>query len=262
MSKRSNTDEEGKPSKKPKPVGGNRCVLYGCSNTIHDGFAIHELPKEGSIRRAWVKFIQLKLKGFDARERVHVHVCSGHFERDQYDSSQVLKFKYGFRKITPRLLPNAIPRRQQAVQPFADHWFLKPTTTTSSTSTMSSTMISPTVSSPMISSTTTSTPTTSTLTATTCLSSTRTRTVHSTKIAVSSLDSLKKRVGKQGGHAHNQPITFADASTCTSPTMPTTSGNRRRVSVLSLKKVCVTQMYTIMPTCTCAILIFLSCHMF
>lgn len=116
-------------------------------------------------------------------------------------------------------------------------------------------MISPTVSSQMISSPTTSTPTTSTLTVTTCLSSTGTRTVHSTKIAVSSLDSQKKRVGKQGGHAHNQPITFADASTCTSPTMPTTSGNRRWVSVLSLKKVCVTQMYTIMPTCTCAILI-------
>ena len=227
MSKREKGEEDpggsDVPSKKVKPVGGNRCVIYGCSNTMYDGYAIHELPKQGSVtsvRRAWINFIQLKLKGFNANERAHVYVCSGHFTREQYDPSQVMQYRYGLRKVTPRLLPNAIPRLQQAVQPFPGDWFLKQPPS------------NPPLSTP-------TTPTTVTITVASCRSLSSTKTVHSTNMAVTFMHSQKPSASK-AVQDQDQPITFADASTCMSPTQPSSSGSKRRVSLLRLrKKVCV-----------------------
>ncbi|XP_041455972.1 uncharacterized protein LOC121408543 [Lytechinus variegatus] len=199
------------PSKKVKHVGGNRCVLYGCSNTMYDGFAIHEMPKQGSIKRVWVNFIQLRLKGFHANKRVHVHVCSGHFEREQYDQSQVMQYKYGYRKLPPRLIPNAVPRLHQAVQSFPDDWFVKKSLPPAE-----------------------STPTTLTLIVASCRSS-DTKTVHSTKMTVAFLRSKKASTSTEHEVKDPQPIMLADASTCMSPMLPSSGGSKRRISLFSQK---------------------------
>ncbi|XP_041457112.1 uncharacterized protein LOC121430959 isoform X2 [Lytechinus variegatus] len=204
------------PTKKIKHVGGNRCVLYGCSNTMYNGFAIHEMPKQGSIRRAWINFIQLRLKGFHANERARVHVCSGHFQREQYDQSQVMQYQYGYRKLPPRLLPNAVPRLHQAVQPFPAEWFIKESIPPAEP-----------------------TPTTSTLTVASCRSS-DTSTVHSssTNMTVAFLRSEKSNTStrKENEIKDPRPVTLADASTCMSPTLPSSGGSKRRTSLFSRKK--------------------------
>ena len=109
------------PTKKSKPVGGCRCVVGGCSNTMYDGFSIHELPKQsGPVRRAWISFIKLNLSGFNANERAGVKVCSGHFDRNQYDETQMMMHRMKKRKNPPRLEPTAIPHIHKVIsEPYA-----------------------------------------------------------------------------------------------------------------------------------------------
>ena len=54
---------EAKPNASPcnakKRKGGRMCAVGYCSNTSYDGVSVHEFPKDPSIRRQWVRFVQV-----------------------------------------------------------------------------------------------------------------------------------------------------------------------------------------------------------
>ena len=104
-------DQHGPARKKSKGKGasGKRCVMYGCSNTIYDGFSVHVMPKNESVRRAWIRFIKNSVAHFNPNERKCVTVCSGHFDHSQYDQSQLQMFRRGLRSYPPRY-PRPRPR--------------------------------------------------------------------------------------------------------------------------------------------------------
>ena len=88
--------------KKKRRVGGNRCVVGGCSNTSRDGFTVYQMPTEPlSTQRGWVNFIQNTRKDFDWNKYSRVFVCCGHFFIDQFDKVAVSMYLNGFRKAAP-----------------------------------------------------------------------------------------------------------------------------------------------------------------
>ena len=99
-------------------------MVGGCNNTMYNGFSIHELPSEDSpVRRGWVKFISNTQNHFTTTNHVQVHVCSGHFEQNQYDHTQREMHHSGLKSNPPRLNKDAIPRLKTAKQPFPLEWF-------------------------------------------------------------------------------------------------------------------------------------------
>ncbi|XP_063964858.1 uncharacterized protein LOC129254873 isoform X2 [Lytechinus pictus] len=111
------------PKKKTRYAGGGfKCSVGGCGKTYYDGYSMHELPKqEGSVRREWMNF--LKASNFDPDGRSLVHICSGHFDRSQYDETQVMMYRMKIRKLSPRLKPTAIPSFHKATHPFPPDFF-------------------------------------------------------------------------------------------------------------------------------------------
>nr|XP_054770488.1 protein phosphatase 1 regulatory subunit 12B-like [Lytechinus pictus] len=215
------------PKKKAKPEGGCRCVVGGCSNTNYDGFSIHELPKQkGSVRNGWINFIKLKRARFNANERVRVHVCSGHFDRTQYDETQVMMYQMNIRKLPPRLKPTAIPHIHKAIQPFSPDFFVQESATTTTTS---STVVT----------------TTATTTATTFSISTMSNMPSSASCSYSTLDpvptaTISKLARPVLSISGTKEETSADASTSTTLTdannRPGKNPLKRRLSVYCRKK--------------------------
>jgi len=96
--------------KKKRRVGGNRCVVGGCSNTSRDGFTVYQMPTEPlSTQRGWVNFIQNTRKDFDWNKYSRVFVCCGHFFIDQFDKVAVSMYLNGFRKSSTSTSSRGIP---------------------------------------------------------------------------------------------------------------------------------------------------------
>ena len=74
---------------KKKKRGGRYCCAGGpnltsCKNNMHtDGISMHQFPKDPTIRRKWVKFVQRHRADFnESRVTNYTSLCSAHFEED------------------------------------------------------------------------------------------------------------------------------------------------------------------------------------
>ena len=109
--------------------GGNRCVMGECSNRNREGFSLYSVPSQpASVTSKWVTFIsgtrKFKLSDYAGK----VYICSGHFNRDQFEETDVRMYKQGLRKMAPNLKPNAVPKlkRDKVLNPFPPDFFDKP----------------------------------------------------------------------------------------------------------------------------------------
>ncbi|KAG1963589.1 lethal(3)malignant brain tumor-like protein 2 [Pimephales promelas] len=92
----------------------NYCVCGGCTNSNLTGHRVHRFPskkKDGAVFRAWVRFVQVKRRDFtSASVTQNAVVCRFHFRQDDYDPSDIMKFKMGCRsKKQVRLKAGAVP---------------------------------------------------------------------------------------------------------------------------------------------------------
>ncbi|XP_063963626.1 uncharacterized protein LOC129268390 [Lytechinus pictus] len=131
----SENGNQGKPKEgKKKRKTGTRCIVYGCGNTIYQGFAMHQMPGKmplgqerfDSIQKQWIAFIGRKRKfDFkDAKQYARIFVCSGHFLLEDYEPTQVEMYRRGLRTRPPSLKAGSSPSLDIAVQPFPSDWFL------------------------------------------------------------------------------------------------------------------------------------------
>ena len=94
----------------------NKCVVQGCSNTAADAI-IHKFPKDASLRRQWVRFVQVKRANFtDAQaQSTHGGVCSDHFPHDMETYQHYVRFQLGCTKwknlhLQPGVVPTIQPK--------------------------------------------------------------------------------------------------------------------------------------------------------
>lgn len=93
---------------------GKRCVSYGCGNTSYNGFYVHKLPDKmptcqlerfRALQKSWVDFIGRKRKFDmkDAQTYSKIHICSGCFQHENYETTHVEMFRRRLR-IKPQAL--------------------------------------------------------------------------------------------------------------------------------------------------------------
>lgn len=83
------------------------CLAPGCSNQSNNNNTVsyHTLPKNESIRAAWIHFIGRKVLPKGGA------ICEDHFKPESFDKSHDLKLQLmpGCSKMKRRLLPTAVP---------------------------------------------------------------------------------------------------------------------------------------------------------
>lgn len=124
------------PPKKKKRKTSDRCIVYGCGNQGHNGFFMHELPGKmpaneerfNGHQRKWLSFIgrSRKFDTKDARAYCKIIVCSGHFTKDDYESTDVSMYQNRLRTKPPSLKKDAVPTLDVALHPFPPSWFSLP----------------------------------------------------------------------------------------------------------------------------------------
>ncbi|XP_041474440.1 uncharacterized protein LOC121423188 isoform X2 [Lytechinus variegatus] len=106
---------ESKTKGKKKKTSGDRCMVMNCGSTYQSA-TVHSMPgplpaaggRFSALQMAWIHFIKLH-RVFDHTRVKHIHVCSLHFDKSQYDPTQLQMYEMGLRKNPPKLLPDAVP---------------------------------------------------------------------------------------------------------------------------------------------------------
>ena len=83
-----------------------RCVVQDCSNMSdkNAGISLHKSPNDESIRRIWVKFVQVKRANFYPSSRENrFMICSEHFSTDCFERL------FHLSGVSRRLKPGAVP---------------------------------------------------------------------------------------------------------------------------------------------------------
>ena len=88
-----------------------RCVFHFCSNSNKSGHTTHKFPKDGNLRRQWVKFVQVKRADFE-EPSVHSVICSSHVSPNCYEKSYVAEMGLKRARKKKKLLSGAVPTIQ------------------------------------------------------------------------------------------------------------------------------------------------------
>ena len=78
-----------------KSMGGRRCVVFGCSNTSFDGYAMYSAKnvKDNATKLKWFNFIEAKRKDFCRKEAISVYICDDHFSDKSFNQSHLVQFQ-------------------------------------------------------------------------------------------------------------------------------------------------------------------------
>ena len=83
-----------------------RCVVQDCSNVSdkNTGISLHKSPNDESLRRIWVKFVQMKRANVypSSRERRFM-ICLEHFSTDCFERL------FHLSDVSRRIRPGAVP---------------------------------------------------------------------------------------------------------------------------------------------------------
>ena len=88
------------------------CVAGLCSRqTKRDCVSLHVFPKEPSLRRQWVKFVQLKRKDFTMKNvSEHTQLCHLHFHEENFiNQKQICNGFAKLRILSPEAIPTVHP---------------------------------------------------------------------------------------------------------------------------------------------------------
>ena len=85
-----------------------RCLVQFCGNTSKTGHSVHKFPKDPSLRRQWVKFVQVKRANFSEPSENSV-ICGSHFSSESFE--RCLMNEMGLKKQR-LLVPGAVPTIQ------------------------------------------------------------------------------------------------------------------------------------------------------
>lgn len=99
----------------------NYCVCAYCTNSSLSGHRVHTFPLRksngGGVFRAWVRFVQVRRRDFNAASvGKNSVVCGAHFREEDYVPGDMIEFRMGFRsQDRVRLIPGAVPSVHSAL---------------------------------------------------------------------------------------------------------------------------------------------------
>ena len=90
----------------------NYCVCVGCSNSSKSGHRTFNFPSVKHPKfRAWVKFVKVKRKDFNARSvTANSVVCGAHFREEDYNASDLMAHSMWLKSASHiKLKTSAVP---------------------------------------------------------------------------------------------------------------------------------------------------------